>query len=251
MDHATEVRASAALEERRGAAMRALFPMLYSWRANEAAVAVPARVYADLSRARTVEDLERRLRQPLPRYPTELIERARLRDGRTVLVRPVRPADAPLQRAFVGALSNASRLKRFHTGVAELPESLVRYLTDVDHVDHVALLGEAIVAGDARQVGEARWVRRTDEPDAADFAIAVADAYQGHGLGGRLLALLERSAAVRGIRRLHGSVLRSNRSMILWLAARGWRIERDPVDPSVVDAELALDGRAAAWREAA
>lgn len=251
MDHATQRSASAALDERRGAAMRALFPMLYNWRANEAAVAVPARVYADLARARSVEDLERRLRQPLPRYPTELIERVRLPDGRDVLVRPVRPADAGLQRAFVRELSNASRLKRFHTGVGELPEPLVRYLTEVDHVDHVALLGEAVVAGASRQVGEARWVRRVDEPNAADFAIAVADDHQRHGLGGRLLQSLERSARDRGVERLHGSVLRSNGSMIRWLAARGWRIERDPADPSVVDAELALDGRAAAWREAA
>lgn len=251
MDLANERGASAALEERRGAAMRALFPMLYTWRASEAAAAVPARVYAVLSRARTEEDLDRRLRQPLPRYPTELIERARLRDGRTVLVRPVRPVDAGLQRAFVRELSNVSRLKRFHTGVGELPETLVRYLTEVDHVDHLALLGEAVVAGASRQVGEARWVRRSDEPNEADFAIAVADEYQGHGLGGRLLQLLERSAGARGVRRLHGSVLRSNGSMIRWLAARGWRIERDPVDPSVVEAELSLDGRAAAWRAAA
>lgn len=239
------------LEARRGAAMRALFPMLYSWRAGASAAAVPARVYAQLAQARTLDELEQRLRQPLPRFPTELIEAVRLRDGRSVLVRPVVPADAPLQRAFVHALSAASRQRRFHSGVAELPEPVVRYLTEVDYVDHLALLAEAVVDGAARQVAEARWVRRADEGDCADFAIAVADQHQGQGLGGRLLDLLERSARARGVRCLHGSVLRSNTPMIRWLATRGWRIELDPLDASALAVELALQADAEVWSEAA
>lgn len=245
-------RASAqTIAEQRGAAMRALFPLLYHWQARGSAGALPRKVYARLAAASTPEEMDALLRQPLRRYPTQLIERVSLRDGRAVLVRPVRPDDAPMQQAFVRALSLASRRRRFHTGVTELSQPLLRYLTAADHVDHVALLAEAGAGEHARQVAEARWMRRSEEPQRADFAIAVADDYQGVGLGARLMDTLERSAVERGIRALHGSILRSNAPMVEWLARRGWRLARDPCDPSAIDAEFALSADQRGWREAA
>jgi acetyltransferase len=240
-----------AVAERRGEAMRALFPLLYSWRAGRSERALPPRVYAYLAVASTPAELEGRLRRPLRRYPTELIERLQLRDGRSVLVRPLGCADRPLQQAFVRALSPLSRRRRFHTGVTELSEPALRYLTEVDHVDHVALIGEVGAGDGVRQVAEARWVRRQDEADAADFAIAVADDHQGAGLGARLMDRLERSARARGVTRLCGSILRGNTPMVAWLARRGWRFTRDPLDPSVVDAECSLDAGEGGWRQAA
>jgi len=235
------------IEELRGAAMRRLFPKRCGGRAHAPESAVAQRVYAYLAGATSTEDLERR-----SRFPRELMEAVRLRDGRSVLVRPVLPTDASMHRAFVRAMSTATRRNRFHGGVADLPDSALRYLTEVDYVDHLALVGEAADEAGARQVAEARWVRRGDEPDHADFAIAIADDYQLGGLGNRLLDLLERSAAAKGIARLCGHVLRDNRRMIGWLEARGWTTERDPHDPGVVCVERALRALAPrAWRQAA
>ncbi len=231
--------------------MRALFPKLRSWGGPKPPCSLAPRVYDYLSQAKTLEDLEHRLRQPLRRYPTELIQRVQLRDGRAVNVRPIRRSDAPLQRSFVRALSPGSRLRRFHLAVSDLSDSLLRYLTEIDHFDHIALLGEIVRGDEARQVSDARWVRRRDEPERADFAIAVADDYQHSGLGAQLMDLLECSAAARGIRSLHGAILRSNAPMIDWLARRGWRFSRDPYDASVIEAELALGMPAAARRQAA
>jgi acetyltransferase len=237
--------------ERRGEALRTLFPLLYHWRAGPRAAAVPRQVYAQLATASTPQQVDARLHDPLRRYPTELIERVRLRDGRVALVRPVSPDDAPLQQAFVRALSPASRRSRFHTGVADVSPPVLRYLTEVDHFDHVALLAEAADGGAQRQIAEARWVRRRDEPQRADFAIAVADDYQGAGLGEQLMNMLERSAIDRGIETLHGAVLRANAAMLAWLARRGWRLARDPCDPSVIDAEVDFATAEPAWRQAA
>ena len=239
------------VEEARGAAMRRLFPMRHAGRANEATSRVALRVHAYLAEAKTIEDLERRARVPL-HYPTELIDEVRLRDGRSVLVRPVLPPDASMHRAFVQSMSPATRRNRFHAGVADLPDPVLRYLTEVDHVDHLALVGEVDEATGARLGAEARWVRREDEPDTADFAIASADDCQLSGLGNALLDMLQRSAAARGIDRLCGHVLRNNLRMSGWLEARGWRIGLDPTDPGVVCAELPLAASAARpWREAA
>jgi acetyltransferase len=239
------------VEELRGAAMRRLFPKRQAGRGSEAVSRVALRVHAYLAEATTIDDLERRTR--LPRhYPTELIDEVRLRDGRSVLVRPVLPPDAPMHRAFVRSMSPTTRRNRFHAGVADLPDPVLRYLTEVDHVDHLALVGEVDEAAGARLVAEARWVRREDEPGTADFAIAIADDFQLSGLGNALLDTLQRSAAARGIERLCGHVLRNNVRMSGWLEARGWRMGHDLDDPGVVRAELPLATSAArAWREAA
>lgn len=238
------------LIELRGEAMRRLFPKSRVGPGRlEGRVA--QRVYAHLAEATTVHDLQRRLRS-IERYPLELIEDVRLSDGRPVLVRPVLPSDASLQRAFVRSMSAATRRNRFHGGVADLPAAVLRYMTEVDYVDHLALVGEIDDASGPRQVAEARWVRRGDAPERADFAIAVADDCQGGGLGNTLLGMLERSAAERGIHRLCAHVLQTNRRMIGWLEARAWRVERDPDDAGVVCAELPLQrGVTRGWREAA
>lgn len=239
------------LEELRGAAMRRLFPQRQVGRASSAMSRVALRVHAHLAAAATVEDLERRLRSPR-HYPTELIDEVRLRDGRSVLVRPVLPPDATMHRAFVRSMSPTTRRNRFHAGVADLPDPVLRYLTEVDHVDHLALVGEVEAATGPRLVAEARWVRREDTPGTADFAIAIADDFQLSGLGNALLDTLQRSAVARGIERLCGHVLRNNVRMRGWLEARGWRIGHDPDDPGVVCAELPLATAAApVWRAAA
>jgi len=239
------------LEERRGTAMRRLFPKHHVGRADGAMSRVALRVHAYLAEARTIEDLEGRLHLP-GHYPTELVDELRLRDGRSVLVRPVLPADASMHRAFVRSMSPTTRRNRFHAGISDLPDPVLRYLTEVDHVDHLALVGEVEEATGARLVAEARWVRRGDEPDTADFAIAIADDCQHGGLGNALLDMLQRSAVARGIDRLCGHVLRNNVRMSGWLEARGWHMSADQDDPGVACAELPLaTGPVRAWREAA
>lgn len=177
------------------------------------------------------------------RYPTALIDRVRLRDGRSVTIRPVLPQDAALQQAFVLALSPKARYRRFHGPVRELPEATLNYLTDIDYASHLALLATTIdAAGREIQVAEARWVRREppDATDVADFALAVADDWQRAGLGALLLDKLADSAAAQGIRRLSGDVLADNDEMCRLLKRCGWRQARDRLDARLIVAQLDL-----------
>lgn len=186
------------------------------------------------------------------RIPTALIETMRLNDGRSVLVRPVLPQDADLQQAFVRQLSPLSRRRRFHGPMVELPPATLRYMTEVDYQTHLAVLATVFVDGVERQVAEARWVRRSDEPETADFALAVADDWQRSGLGTRLLRLLERSARENGVQRLFGDVLHSNQPMIECMQRAGARLLLDPLDSSALGVELCVtDDAAAPWGRAA
>jgi len=183
----------------------------------------------------------------LPRYPVGLIHPLSLADGRRVLVRPVLPQDREAEQLFVMGLSAASRYRRFHVGLRELPPATLQRLTEIDHFSHVALVAQAAAAwadaggdddDDPVIVADARYVRIDD--DSAEFALAVADGWQRQGLGRRLLEQLARHAARHGIRQLHGDVLADNVPMIAMLESMQCELVQRDDEPSLLLARVAL-----------
>ena len=134
-----------------------------------------------------------------------------LRDGSAVLIRPVRPVDAPLLADGFARLSARSRQLRFLTPKKELSPAELRYFTDVDHHDHEAL--GALNHADGRGVGIARYVRDADDPQAAEIAVTIMDDWQGRGLGTELVAQLSERARSEGIRRFTALVAADNPAM--------------------------------------
>ena len=145
----------------------------------------------------------------------DLYEEHVLDDGTPVILRHIHPSDAAeLRRGFL-ALSPESRYRRFFHEVGDLPDSALRYLTEVDGVDHVAIVAFGYAPDLKTEVGYGlgRFVRVKDEPEVAEAAVTVADPMQRKGLG-RLLALtLAEAARERGIRRFRAEVLASNFAM--------------------------------------
>jgi len=128
---------------------------------------------------------------------THAIQRLRLPDGARILVRPIREDDAV---AFAHAYSRLSveSLRRRHLNAAfRLTPKDVRYLTAVDHHEHVAFV--AIHPGTGEILGSARYVRLPAGPDRAEMAIEVIDDWQGRGVGRLLLQRLSRHANAHGI----------------------------------------------------
>jgi RimJ/RimL family protein N-acetyltransferase len=124
----------------------------------------------------------------------------------------VRPIDAGDKGALATAferLSEQSRYQRFLTSIAELSDSQLRYLTEVDHHDH-----EALVASEpgGAAVGVARFVR-LDDPTRAEAAVTVVDDWQGRGLGTILTQLLAERAREEGVERFVALLLAGNDQM--------------------------------------
>lgn len=139
------------------------------------------------------------------------MQSVRIRDGSRVDVRAIESGDAPALRAGFERLSFESRYERFLSPLDHLSEAMVRYLTDVDHHDHEALV--AIDHDLGRIVGVARYVREKD-PEVAEAAITVADDWHGRGLGTALLQELAERAREEGIKRFTALVLARNQDMI-------------------------------------
>jgi GNAT superfamily N-acetyltransferase len=121
-------------------------------------------------------------------------------------IREIMPEDKRELAAGYARLSEQSRLRRFLAPKPRLTKSDLRYLTEVDGVNHyavVALLGPDIV-------GVARWVRLVDDPEEAEAAVVVGDPLQGRGIGKALARELADAARARGIRRIRASILSDN-----------------------------------------
>jgi acetyltransferase len=171
---------------------------------------------------------------PLRSHRASADDRIELADGRRVAIAPVRAQDANAERAFVGALSLDARYRRFHFGLRELSPEAARAMAEVDQHQHVAYVARPL--GESTIVADARYVRRADSAD-AEFAIAVADAWQGAGLGRALLARLSAHARAHGERRLFGDVLWGNPAMLALVRSLGGQLSRDARDATVVHVE--------------
>ncbi len=96
---------------------------------------------------------------------------------------------------------------------ARLSEGELRYLTDVDGIDHFALgaVRRHLMSKD-EGVGSARFVRLANEPDVAEPAVTVLDDYQGKGLGSILLQRLIEAAWERDVRWFRSELLAENKA---------------------------------------
>ncbi len=130
-----------------------------------------------------------------------------LKNGRRILVRPIEPGDKAALAAGLDELSDLSVQRRFLSPKPRLSASELRYLTEVDGQNHVALVAET---PGGHLVGVGRWVRLAGDPTSAEAAIVVADPLQGLGLGSYLADLLAREAIHKDVRRFTASMLSDN-----------------------------------------
>lgn len=124
-------------------------------------------------------------------------------------VRPFRRGElAPVDSVFAG-LSLQSRLQRFHTGVVRLSDRARHALADVDGRQHIALVAEISVARRWTPIGLTRL--HAVAPGRAEAAIEIVDAWQGCGVGKRLLYELRAAALAAGYAEITAVILPGNR----------------------------------------
>lgn len=167
-----------------------------------------------------------------------------LRDGSRVAVRTIRPEDKQAILDGFERLSEESRYRRFFSPTPSLSPSQLRYLTEVDHDRHEAVI--AFEADTGEPLGVARYVRYPDDPADAEPAVTVVDHWQGRGLGSLLLEEITERARASGVERFTALVLASNEPVISMLG----QLDSDAVEQrdggvTTIRAELPEAGTAA------
>ena len=163
-------------------------------------------------------------------YPRELEEHVKLKDGRSLLIRPIQPEDATREREFIARLLPETLYFRFMMPVRELPPAMIERFTQIDYGRELALVGIVEDGSPAKLVGVAR-ITPTTVPERCEFAIVVEETMHGTGLARALMHRLFDAARARGYREVEGTVLRENPRMLKFCESVGFTIGPNPDDP--------------------
>ena len=136
-----------------------------------------------------------------------------IEDGRRVCIRRVDRADEALMRAGIERMSPHSRYLRFFSGMRTPPDWVIDRLLDADGVMHLAWGALDLSEDPPRSaIGAVHAFRDEEDPECAEFSVAIIDDFHGLGLGKLLTATILLDAREEGITRFHVETLSENRS---------------------------------------
>lgn len=146
-----------------------------------------------------------------------------LADGTRLLVRPVMPGDSERTTQGPVEFSSETLYRRFQSPRVP-PPALMRYLFEVDYINHFVWV-VTTESGDV--VADARFVRDERDASTAEIAFTIGDEYQGRGLGTYLMGAVAVAARVAGVKTFSGRVLSENLAMRTIMDQAGARWERE------------------------
>jgi len=145
-------------------------------------------------------------------YPSRYIMPWKIRDGRDVLLRPIRAEDEPLIKEMMSTLSEETLRVRFFV-IMEIDHRMLMHFCNVDYDREIAIAAELKEGDKKRIIGGGRLIV---EPDtgSGQFALLVSDDFQKQGLGEKLLDVTVGLAQDKGLHEIYGIVLSENNKML-------------------------------------
>lgn len=170
-------------------------------------------------------------------YPKEWERHVRVGENWRLLIRPVRPEDEHLVRAFFERVSPEDLRLRFFAPVKEFSHVFIARLTQLDYARAMAFV--AIDEASHEMVGGVRLHADADY-DTGEYAILLRFDVKGRGLGWKLMNLMIEYAKAEDLKSIKGQILRENSAMLRMCKELGFNIVDDPDDPSSCIAVLSL-----------
>jgi len=172
-------------------------------------------------------------------YPKELEERAQLKDGQEILVRPITAEDAAHHQQFDAALSAEDRYKRYFSPRGKISHEEMAILTQIDYEREMAFIALRMDANNQQET--LAVIRASIDPDNSDaeFAMIVRSDLQGLGLGKILLDKLIRYQKSKGTTYLSAMTMLSNVGMASLAKNLGFSVQRD-IEEGVINMSLKL-----------
>ena len=158
-----------------------------------------------------------------------------LKNGVSVVFRPIECVDKTKFQDFFKSLSAASVHFRFFGIIKELPNETVEKYCNLDYKQEMAIVAEPKSEG--KIVGVVRLVLDSDRRQ-GEFALVVADAWQGLGLGIELLNYIIKVARDYGLSEIHCFVSSDNKRMVLLAEKVGLKVKSTDGDTLQMTLEL-------------
>jgi acetyltransferase len=159
-------------------------------------------------------------------YPSKYVMPWKLEDGTDVTLRPIKPEDEPIELEFIRGLSTETSRFRFFQIIKDLPhDALVRFC-NIDYDREMAIIAETREGDRNLEIGVSRLILEANKKR-GEFAVVVADKYQGKGLGVKLVDLLIGFAKEKGMETIYGGVMAENIRMIRLCEKLGFSTRRE------------------------
>jgi len=171
-------------------------------------------------------------------YPREWERTLTLGNGRSVFVRPLRPQDDALLRAFFAKVSREDLRLRFFSAVRDFSHAFIARMVQLDYARAMALAAIDPLSGE--MLGAVRLMADADY-HTGEYAITVRSDLKGAGLGWALMQTMIDYARWQGLARIEGQVLRENTTMLSMCRQLGFSVSTDPDDPGIVIVRLLLN----------
>jgi len=202
------------------------------------AVAVDARIVLDSTPQASNGRISNYSHLSILPYPARYEKVLPMRGGGDYTIRPIHPDDAEMLRRLVRELSPESRYFRFVSSIAELPTPMLARFTLIDYDREMALVAvlkerhanaEGDITETERIIGVSRYVTNPDQ-SSCEFALVVADDFNGRGLGSRLMESIMDVAREKGLSEIEGLVLANNSGMLRLMRSLGYQVKPYPDD---------------------
>ncbi len=159
-------------------------------------------------------------------YPKEYIKTAKMNDGNSLILRPIRPEDEPMEEEMFKSMSEETQRFRFFTLIKDVTHELLIKYTQIDYDREIAIIAEVEEKGKKKMAGVVRLI---GDPynDNAEFAIVVADPWHGRGAGNLLTDYIIEIAKLRKLRKIYAYFLGDNNRMKYMFEKRGFAIKKE------------------------
>ncbi len=158
-------------------------------------------------------------------YPEEWIKSVSLPDGTPILLRPIRPEDEPLWQGLVASCSPETLRQRFRYLFKSPTHAMAARFCILDYDREIAIVAETTIGGERRFVGIGRLIADADHTK-AEFAVLVADAWQGRGVGSLLTDYCLTICQRWGVRQVTAETAPDNVRMLSMFHRRGFALDR-------------------------
>jgi acetyltransferase len=159
-------------------------------------------------------------------YPARYIMPWKIRDGRDVLLRPLRAEDAPLVNEMLSTLSEETLRVRFFVAI-EITHKMLMQFCNIDYDREIAIIAELKEGNRKRIIGGGRLIAEPDS-GSGQFALLIHDDFQRQGLGEKFLDSMIGIAQDKGLKEIYGVVLTENEKMLQLAKSMGFRPTRLP-----------------------
>ncbi len=172
----------------------------------------------------------------IPTYPFKYVRESVLKDGSSILIRPVRAEDEPAMRRFLESLSDETVVSRFGLLSRNIThETLVRFC----QIDYDRELAFVIVAGEGGEeiIGDAA-LNKLPDLENAELSFLISDQWQGRGVGNVLMEYCVVAAREIGLKSIWMEIQKDNVRMINFGRKYGFRQTFDDEDSIKVALQL-------------